>query len=72
MWSFDVDGWKEEEIKFLRRDVLKGDVDDFGVLKRFVDYFIKLNWLVKIVFIYNLICLVVFDKFIVINCMWLI
>lgn len=69
-WSPDVDSWKEEEIKLPRRDASKGDVDDFGALKRLVDHLIKSNRLAKTVSIHNLTCLAALDKPTVINCMW--
>ena len=69
-WSPDVDSWKEEEIKLLRKDASKGDVDDFGALKRLVDHLIKSNRLAKTVSIHNLTCLAALDKPTVINCMW--
>ena len=69
-WSPDVDSWKEEEINLPRKDATKGDLDDFGALKRVVDHLIQANRLAKTVSIHNLTCLAALDKPTVINCMW--
>ena len=69
-WSPSVDSWKEEEIVIPRKDATKGDLDDFGALKRLVDGLIKGNRLAKTVSIHNLTCLAALDKPTVINCMW--
>lgn len=36
-WNLDVCSWKFEYILILRRDISKGDKDDFIVLKCFID-----------------------------------
>jgi len=69
-WSPDVDNWKEEEIKLQRRDASKGDLENFGALKRLVDHLIKANRLAKTVSIHNLTCSAALNKPTVINCMW--
>lgn len=69
-WSPSVDRWKEEEIVIPRKSATKGDLDDFGALKRLVDGLSKGNRLAKTVSIHNLTCLAALDKPTVINCMW--
>lgn len=70
-WDPDVKRWNQEcKYPIPRRDVSKGDPDDFTALKRFSDSLVSSEQLSKTVSVHNLVSLTSHEKPTIIYCMW--
>ena len=66
----NVKCWHLQKATVPRRNVEKGDKDDFTALKRYVDEVIKKDSLCKTVLVHNLNCLTSMEKPSIIYCLW--
>lgn len=69
-WDPNVKCWHLQKATVSRRNVEKGDKDDFTALKRYVDEVIKKDSLCKTVLVHNLNCLTSMEKPSIIYCLW--
>ena len=69
-WDPNVERWHVQEVPVPRKDVQKGDKDDFTALKRYIDKVIETDSLAKTVSIHNLNCLTSMEQPSIIYCLW--
>ena len=69
-WDPNVERWHLQEVPVPRKDVQKGDKDDYTALKRYIDKVIETDSLAKTVSIHNLSCLSSLEKPSIIYCLW--
>ena len=69
-WDPNVERWNLQEVPVPRKDVQKGDKDDYTALKRYIDKVIETDSLAKTVSIHNLSCLSSLEKPSIIYCLW--
>ena len=68
-WDPNVKRWHLQEVPVPRKDVQKGDKDDYTALKRYIDKVIETDSLAKTVSIHNLSCLSSLEKPSIIYCL---
>lgn len=68
-WDPNVERWHVHEVRVPRKDVQKGDKDDYTALKRYIDKVIA-DSLAKTVSIHNLNCLISMEQPSIIYCLW--
>jgi len=69
-WDPNTERWHVQEVPVPRKDVQKGDKDDFTALKRYIDKVIATDSLAKTVSIHNLNCLTSMEQPSIIYCLW--
>ena len=69
-WDPNVERWHLQEVPVPRKDVQKGDKDDYTALKRYIDKVTETDSLAKTVSIHNLNCLSSMEKPSIIYCLW--
>ena len=69
-WDPNLKRWHLEKVTVPRKDVKKGDQDDFTALKRYIDKLFEKDSLAKTVSIHNLNCLTSMEKPSIIYSLW--
>ena len=69
-WDPNFERWHLQEVPVPRKDIQKGDKDDYKAFKQYIDKVIETDSLAKTVSIHNLNCLSSLGKPSIVYCLW--